>query len=280
MDPSDNAEEFERLGAAVARNTRLSSLMVDVTGNWYTVPKEFFDGLRRNTSIHKLKMYCSYEYNIGSGSLYEILVACQEKLTELSIDNAHLENGGHQTLINMLRRCTELRIITLQRGNTTGEQLLPMVDAIRGNNMLLRSLGDLNIRNNRIGNEGCQALATLLTDPNTRLNTLNLIDNTIGNEGAITLANSLANNTKLKELILHQNPIHLSVEDSFCTSLCNASSINSTYSSNHNIEWLTFRVNLKRLVLLLKLNRNPNKSHVAVKKILRYHPNIDMLYMN
>ena len=280
MDPSDNAEDFVRLGAAVATNTRLSSLMVDVTGNWYTVPREFFDGLRRNTSINKLEMYCSYEYNIGSGSLYEILVACQEKLTELFIDNAHLENGGHQTLMNLLRRCTELRIIALQYGNTTGEQLLPMVDAIRGNNMLLRSLRHLDIRNNRIGNEGCQALATLLMDPNTRLNHLDLTDNGIGIEGVIAFANSLANNTILKKLYLANNTFDTKVaHNAFINVLCNATSINDTYASNHTLDRISLGPSNPRqhdLTLLLAMNRGKNRSLVPFRKILQYHPNIDM----
>ena len=264
MDPS----EFERLGAAVARNTRLSSLMVDVTGNWYTVPREIFDGLRRNTSIHELEMYCSYEYNIGSGTLFEILVACQEELTELFIDHARLENGGHQTLINLLRRCTKLKTIALQYGNTTGEQLLPMVDAIRGNASLLRSLEKLDIRNNRIGNEGCQTLATLLTDPNTGLSTLNLAGNGIGSEGVITIANSLASNTKLKELALYDNPIDTTMaQNTFISLLCNATSINDTYSSNHTLDSISLgRVDRSehQFIWLLQMNSGMNKSRVAI----------------
>jgi len=279
--PSGSAEEFVRLGAAIATNDRLSLLEVmNVSSNW-NVPREFFDGLRRNTSIHNLEIYCSAgEYNIGSGVLYEILVACQEKLTDLFIDNAHFENGGHQTLMNLLRRCTELRIIALQYGNTTGEQLLPMVDAIRGNASLLRSLRHLDIRNNRIGNEGCQALATLLMDPNTRLNHLDLTDNGIDSEGVIAIANSLANNTILKKLYLANNTFDTKVaHNAFINVLCNATSINDIYASNHTLDRISLGPSNPRqhdLTLLLAMNRGKNRSLVPFRKILQYHPNIDM----
>ena len=82
--PSGSREEFARLGAAVATNDRLSSLEVNVTSTyWYGVPREFFDGLRRNTSIHKLVMFCSDEHNIGSGAFHAVLMACQENNDQL-----------------------------------------------------------------------------------------------------------------------------------------------------------------------------------------------------
>ena len=60
---------------------------------------------------------------------------------------------------------------------------------------------------NRVGNGGCDTLATLLRDPNCNLHTLYLAGNVIDNEGAIALTNSLANNTKLKVLNLARNSI-------------------------------------------------------------------------
>ena len=66
----------------------------------------------------------------------------------------------------------------------------------------------------------------------------------------------------------------------FSTLLCNTSSINDTHSSNHTLEKLDLlgenQHSGRQLDILLKLNKGTNKSHVAIKKILKNHPNIDM----
>ena len=54
-------------------------------------------------------------------------------------------------------------------------------------------------------------------------------------------------------------------------------SINKMYSSNHALERLLLSVPREdKLASLLILNKGANKSHVVIKKILKYHPNIDM----
>ena len=66
--------------------------------------------------------------------------------------------------------------------------------------------------------------------------------------------------------------------DIFARLLCNTSSINKIYSSNHTFEQLGLSSHGVgyQLDSLLRLNKGTNKSHVAIKKILKYHPNIDM----
>jgi hypothetical protein len=154
------------------------------------------------------------------------------------------------------------------------EQLLPMVDAIRDH----RSLKTLSLEENFIGNAGCETLAALLEDQNCNLQKLYLNNNHINNEGATTLANSLSSNTKLKYLILHNNYEldDASVQDIFSRLLCNTSSINSIYFSNHTLEKLRLQPIGDDLRFLLRLNKGTNKSHVAIKKILKYHPNMNM----
>ena len=65
--------------------------------------------------------------------------------------------------------------------------------------------------------------------------------------------------------------------DAFSEVLCNTSSIDKIYASNHTLECLMLSQHRgNELVSLLNLNECANKSHVAIKKILKYHPNIDM----
>ena len=88
-------------------------------------------------------------------------------------------------------------------------------------------LEELDLYENNIGNVGCDAIATLLEDPNCDLRALQLASNAINNEGANTIANSLSNNNKLQNLYLHGNPIDQSVQDVFSNILCNTSNISS-----------------------------------------------------
>ena len=96
-------------------------------------------------------------------------------------------------------------------------------------------------------------------------------------DGAVTLANGLSNNTKLRELYLDGNSIDQSGVDIFARILCNKSSIKETHMSNHTLEMVSISGPPgDELKSLLNLNKCTNKSHVAIKKILKYHPNIDM----
>ena len=212
---------------------------------------------------------------------HEILKSYQKisnNVTRLCINNKVLDNGGGNVITETLRWCTNLKSINLGSNNITDEQLLPMIDAIKGECYSL--LEKLCLHENMIGNAGCHALATLLEDTNCNLQHLYLDYNRIDNEGATAIANSLANNTKLKRLDLRINPFDPSAVGIFCTVLCNTSSVNDTYRSNHTIMDLLLSDEQQgqhaNLSSLLGLNNGTNKSHVAIKKILKYHPNIDM----
>ena len=277
---SENSNDYSTLGTAIANNTHLENLVVALSDDLplTVTDRGFYDGLRRNSSIYKLYMYCNTNppFIIARGVGQEILKAYQENnshLTYLRITNANLQNGGDRVVADTLRCCRNLQSVTLINCNTTCDQLLPMIDAIRGHSML----EELNLGDNNIGNTGCDALATLLIeDPNSNMHTIDLEHNAINNEGATTIANSLTNNNKLQHLHLYGNPIDRSVQDVFSNMLCNTSNINSTYSSNHTLLELTLPRVGQELSSLLDMNTHTNKSHVAIKKIIKFHPNIDM----
>jgi len=71
----------------------------------------------------------------------------------------------------------------------------------------------------------------------------------------------------------------------FCEVLLNTSSINTTYSSNHTLTGFGVikftarneeKASIAKIVSIEDLNRNDNKKQVAMMKILRHHPNVDM----
>ena len=278
---SDNSDDYSTLGAAIANNTHLKTLAVTLTNELPLgmANRGFYHGLQRNSSISNLELHCNYSRNIAGGVAHEILKIYQEnnsQLTVIRIDDARVQNGGDRAIMDTLRTCRNLQNVTLYNCNITDEQLLPIVDAIRGH----LQLEELRLYGNNIGNAGCEALAALLSDPNSNLRMLSLAHNAIHNEGATTIANSLSNNNKLQKLYLKNNPINQSVEDNFSNILCNTSNINSLYASNHTLGSLYLPLEFvhgQNLKSLLSLNRKGhNGSHAAIKKILKFHPNIDM----
>jgi len=243
--------------------------------------REFFEGLTQNNSIEKVNLLGGNEV-IGTEVFHEILKSYQSNsnnLVDLFIRNTRLlQYGGNHVLALTLKSCSNLTFISLKENDIGDEQLLALIDALRGN----QSLESLDLEGNRIGDAGCETISTLLlTSPHSNLKVLGLKNNYIGNDGATSIANSLANNYRLRRIYVRHNPMNINVvEDAYSTLLCNTSSINQTYSSNHTLErlvGLSPSNNLdNHLHYLLEMNRDTNKSYVAIRKILKYHPKIDM----
>jgi len=283
---SSYGDDYSRLGRSIQRNTNLKTLYMEPEDIMLSVAdRGFFEGIKQNSSIQKFKLsgYSQYGYAgdirnpVGEVGC-ELLKAFQENnsnLTTLRIWSCDIGSVDERAIINTtLSSCTHLKRMHFNHNNMTDEQLLPMVEAIRGH----RSMEVLQLNYNRIGNVGCQALATLLQDPSCNLHTLDIHHNHINNEGAIAIINGLANNNKLKDLDISQNQIRNQniVEDAFSKVLCNPTSINATHSSNHTLIDLKIQGNMLLLHSKLQMNKCENKSHVAMIKILIYHPNIDM----
>ena len=296
-----SSQEFGLLGAAVRNNTHLPELVITINDVDYG---SLFNGIKHNTSIKHVTLYCATN-NVVGGAGYDLLKAFQENnscITNISIYQADMKNGGHHIVVNTLRRCTDLRKIELIDCGITDEQLPSIINVLQSHRSLteltwngINSSVTLNVGISRTGvvNFGCHAVATLLRDPTSNLTSLTLQNNNINNEGISILTNSLYNNTKLRELSLTRNPHDQNVvENTFCNLLCNTSSINSTYLSNHTLNGLLLYVDIdsddefeeyveerpigQNLVLLLRMNKSTNKHLVAIKKILRYHPDMNM----
>ena len=278
---------YSQLGTSIGSNTHLKKLIIHIDNDMQLSSEDdedFFTGLIRNTSIHEFALNC-FPHNRINDVGCEMLMSYQKRssnhhhLTSLCIWSCDLSNGGDQVVATTLRSCKHLREVILVDNNMTDDQLVPMVEAVRGHRHLIKIL----LGSNRIGNTGCSTLARLLRDPVCKLRILGLMRNAFDNIGATTLINSLANNTmsKLRELHLAGNRIDPSLTDVLSKLLCDTSSINSIHSSNHTLQAMswdqrTVQQLLVSVVPLLQLNNGTNKNHVAIKKILKYQPDIDM----
>lgn len=273
--------DYFRLGNAISNNHHLLKIEVHEEVVHETIASsDFFDGLIHNSSIQELRLVCG-NVDIVHGLGQQILKVYREKnnqLKHLALWDCNLRNAGREHAITKtLKYCNNLQKIHLTYCNITDDQLVPILEAISNHN----TVEQLSFYGNSIGNAGCKAIAlALLYDPNSNnLRILDLRENNIGNMGATAIANGLVNNAKLQSLYLKfdegDNPMN-NAQDAFFHVLCNTSSISSIYSSNHTLNFLELDIDV-RLSNLLELNKNTNKQHVAIIKILQQnHSNIDM----
>ena len=156
----------------------------------------------------------------------------------------------------------------------------------------LRRLSRLDLDCNDVGSAGgCDAVAALLGDPACALRVLRLCRNGVDDRGAASLAGSLTSNATLEELHLGGNPgVSSAGLAAFSRLLCDVSSVNATYLSNHVLRELgmrSFPPELRCLEANLRLNgaapRPPPGAsgvgravYVGARKVLRHHPNLDV----
>ena len=126
--------------------------------------------------------------------------------------------------------------------------------------------------------QACAELASLLENPNKTIKCLDLTLNTIDDEGVQVLANAVAGNTTLRLLALNFcDSITSAGFDTILGVVCNPSSINATFESNHTLEQVrggsgTFRTTDDQS-FCLKANgeSHPNKAYAARMKIFHFH---------
>ena len=141
----------------------------------------------------------------------------------------------------------------------------------------MRSLKTLALYNNPLVTPaGWLTLASLLQYP-TKIQELHITGNghNINDEVIMTLGNALANNKTLQKLQIGDcGHITARAWDVLSTLLCNKSSIESIYSSNHTLQSITWgnytNFPSPPVLFLLAMNEDEDKVEVARQKILRY----------
>jgi len=171
-------------------------------------------------------------------------------------------------------------IIRLRQCGITGKGMGGIVSAIKGKcNNNLRSI---RLTKNPIGSRGCSHLAEVLRGPGTKLVELSLSDCHLNDNSIKILTKAIKNNKVLRHLLIDRNPDITRIGYSRLSKLlCNKSSVNATYDSNHTIKCIASanqRVRITRnFRKSLVLNgSSSNKSSVAMNKILRCHEHLSM----
>ena len=127
-------------------------------------------------------------------------------------------------------------------------------------------------RNELITNTGWKHLASILEPPDSNLTILRL--NNLDDETITAFIRLLVNNRRSTHLYIGDTSNNVKV--AFSKLLCDTSSVNATYLSNHTITYLGVPANQNQLKPLLDINKWEDKKEVAMFKILQTHNDINM----
>ena len=165
----------------------------------------------------------------------------------LDLSDNGIDDEGIDTLVPTLRNCYQLQTLRI-------------------------------IRNESISSRGWQQLASILESPNSNLTCLRLVvnGNNLDDEKAAAFVDALKNNRMLKHLFIG-DIMSNNIQVSFSKLLCDTTSINSTYQSNHTLSYLGQQAKQNQLGPLLVINERENKKEVAMIKILQHHNDFVMM---
>ena len=277
-----NQIDLAELGDCLGENHSLTSIEVsDYTGFAEllatTSGVSFLGGIERNKSIHELELcHCRLYEGVGCDIVTMFEQKKKNSLTSLSLWCCDVRNGGFDLVLHLINQNT-IKHISIRACSIDDEIVMSLTKVLRSNH----SLETLRLDRNWIGRDGCNSFAVLLKEPNCNLHTLDLEGNHLDDAGLVVLADALLCNRKLANLHLNWNDqtSQDGLNTAFSRVLCDSSSANATYSSNHVLERLskTGCTSDKHLSMYLTLNRScTDKKHVAIKKILQCHANLSM----
>ena len=168
--------------------------------------------------------------------------------------------------------------------NSIDDNLLQTLSAGLVNNKRLEKLSLCG--NPRITADGLRSLTPFLQSESCALNEFFFYHNNFGDAGAAALADGLTKNKSLKKLWFDPSNCGMTSTgwQSFATLLCDTSSINNTYQSNHTIELIGESCNYgspvnqvhERVRELLRLHENANSREIAKCKIFLNHRDLDV----
>eukprot|EP00984_Skeletonema_dohrnii_P005552 scaffold1956_cov93-Skeletonema_dohrnii-CCMP3373.AAC.2 len=220
--------------------------------------------------------------NGSEESFSEIATALgtQSQLVELLLGRNNIGRDGCVALGNTLRgwRSSNLKFIALSNNNIDDLGLQALVEGMSNCSIL----EDLYLSNNRsITAAGLRFMSPLLQSESCSLQCIMLDNINFGDEGAIVLAEGLRGNKSLSRLVFA--PTSAGVTDvgwsAFSKLLCDTSSINNTYLSNHTLEWVGdtfYGMTIPPDIRLCIAWNKDQRTDAAVRKILTSHSHFDM----
>lgn len=268
----------------------------------------FFDGMSQNRSIKILQIYS--EIGDSWNSLGSFL-RNNDNLSQFEVRNFVVGHEDAQNLVTALRLQSQLKNLRLSDnifgrdgcialGNTLSRwhpsnklEILDLsynsihnegLQALGSGIMNCLSLKRLNLSGNQsITADGLRSLYPLLQSESHSLEGLHLYGTNFGDDAAIALSEILRGNRFLKDLSFDVDVETAGITavgwSAFSALLCETSTVNGTYLSNHTLTRLgnyDYKGTPKDIQRLLKTNKYQNRQVAAICKILWGHPDLDM----
>ncbi len=245
--------------------------------------------LLQNSSLESLDLSKSRLADKSLKLLGQALANSNLKLLDLSNNFRTITARAWVTFFELLRNC-DLELEKLDLGqNMISDRGAAVLSTVLANKKKLRSL---SLRNNSwITLRGFIAISDILRNPSSALIKLCVEGRLLDDEMLTVFSDAISNNTCLRALKMDGHAISITNRGWAVLSncLCNNSSIDATYQSNHTLEefksdddvdiessdedddsWDESRCPYS-VRSLFRMNRNPNKFEVARQKIIEYH---------
>ena len=214
--------------------------------------------------------------DLGDGNAVDLIAALNmhPQLEQITVDNTiRMGMKDIRAMATLLQwTTTELHTLHLKSAGIDDEGIAVLVPALI-NCVSIRNL-DLS-ENPLITTRGWWALSSSLESPRCILEELHLTGCNVDDEALDIFADALSDNCRLKSLTFNSNVITTEGWAAISQLLCDTSSINKTFSSNHTLQVLGFGLPNSASSHLI-LNRNADKKLVAMTKILNNHRDFDM----
>ena len=214
----------------------------------------FISALRDCVSLKSVKIKYMDLIGYESGEIFEVLRVHQPQLERLEYPGNIFTRRYSQckwVLADLLRDLNRLHTLDISCNcidDSTLEALIPSLGKLRRLDLSLNgSLGLLTTK-------AFESLATLLEDDASSLEELSLEQINIRDDRVHIFARAISNNRKLRVLNLRRNNISESGWMTFFSSLCDTSTVNNTYLSNHILEQL---IVIRRIVDMVHNERLP-----------------------
>ena len=231
-------------------------------------------------SLPSLKRLDLSENSIGDQGLKAVaegLVGCN--LEELYLSDNELADSvsGLISLGMLMGKTSSMKKLCLYNSSLTDEGLQSFVEGMSN----CCNLTKLDLPWNRlITANGLASLSSLFRAEQCSLRILDLYGIHLGDDGAAVLANGLVGNKSLTNLYFNFSGITERGWAAFSRLLCNTSSVNDTYLSNHTLERISevswgMRAPPSDIEDYLHLNKSYNQA-AAISKIVDSHPDIDV----
>ena len=226
------------------------------------------------TALNLRELYLAGD-SINNEGLQALAVGLSKHQTLERLDLSRNEIGSDGLRALATTEIISLRSLNLARNAINDEGL----GVLAGGLAKLCNLETLNLANNNmITSPGLAVLTPIFRLKSCSLKEMDLSRMIIEDSGAKVFAEGLVGNESLTKLLFGCNNITASGWSAFSILLCDTSSVNNTYLSNHTLEEIGSRYLLdipSSLQRSLRLNKQ-NQYDVPICKILMSHSDLDM----